>query len=193
MTKANLNNILGTGRISMARRDELVKGIITSSASIDLTGHLLQLVFQEDDTDLWQSSWVFDNVMRKDLSLLLPHITIFCNRLGSLKSESVIRPMAHICELLTMQYFVKENPKFRQQLTVAHLEQIAEACFDWLIGEHKVASKVFAMTSLFYLGSSFDWIRPELKSVIEQQLHQGSAGFKSRGKKTIKLLTDLGY
>ena len=193
MTKEGLTKALEAGRISMTTRDELVTSITKSSSAVDLTGHLLQLVFEEDKTDLWQSSWVFDNVMRKNLSLLLPHIDLFCGKLASLKSESVLRPMAHTCELLVLHYFVKKNPEYLKSLKISNLEKIAEVCFDWLIGEHKVASKVFAMTSLFHLGSKFDWIRPELKSVIEQQIHQGTAGFKSRGSKTLKLLTDLGY
>ena len=105
----------------------------------------------------------------------------------------MVAMVAHTCELLTLKYFKKRDPKFIESLKTQHLEQIAEASFDWLIGEHKVASKVFAMTSLFYLGEKFDWIRPELKSVIEQQIHDGTAGFKSRGSKTLTLLQDLGY
>lgn len=192
MTKKELTQILDAGRISMARRDEVVTAITQSQKSIELTGHLLQLVFEEDKTDLWQSSWVFDNVMRKDLSLLLPHIDAFCTSLSSLKSQSVIRPMAHTCELLILKYFKKKDPSIVQTLKTNHLEQITEVCFDWLIGPHKVASKVFAMTCLFYLGEKFDWIRPELKSVIEQQISGGTAGFKSRGSKTLALLNNLG-
>lgn len=193
MTKVELTKALESGRISTPRRDEIVNDILQSTNAVALTGHLLQLVFEEDKTDLWQSSWVFDNVMRKRLSLLLPHIEIFCSSLTSLHSESVIRPMAHTCESLVLQYFKKRDVKVIQTLDTLHLEKIAEACFDWLIGEYKVASKVFAMTSLFYLGEKFDWIRPELKQVIEQQIANGSAGFKSRGSKTLVLLKNLGY
>lgn len=192
MTEKELTQILDAGRISMAKRDELVEAIIKSPRSIELTGHLLHLVFEEDKTDLWQSSWVFDNVMRKKLSLLFPHIDAFCTSLSSLKSESVIRPMAHTCELLILKYFKKKDPSVINSLKTKHLEEIAEACFDWLIGQHKVASKVFAMTSLFYLGEKLEWIRPELKLVIEQQIAEGTAGFKSRGSKTLALLTNLG-
>ena len=66
-------------------------------------------------------------------------------------------------------------------------------CFDWLIEEHKVATKVFAMTSLFYLGEKYAWIRPELRSVIELQMPTATAGFKNRGGKILLGLKNLGY
>ncbi|GGG47385.1 hypothetical protein GCM10011414_16350 [Croceivirga lutea] len=190
MTKQEFSKHLSQGRIFMNERDRLVTVVLNNP---NLTCHLLDLVLAEDKTEYWHCSWVFDNVMRKNLILLLPCLDTFSNNLKSLTSESVLRPMAHICELLTLGYFKHKNPELRAHLTNNHLEKITESCFDWLIGNHKVATKVFAMTSLFYLGEKYDWIRPELKSVLEQQIHDGSAGFKSRGSKTLEKLKKLGY
>lgn len=190
MTKEEFSKYLNQGRIFMDERDRLVTIVLDNP---ELTCHLLDLVLEEDNTEFWHCSWVFDNVMRKNLLLLLPCLDSFCNNLTNLKSESVLRPMAHICELLTLGYFKQKKPELENHITNHHLEQITESCFDWLIGNHKVATKVFAMTSLFYLGEKFDWIRPELKSVLEQQIHEGSAGFKSRGSKTLEKLKKLGY
>ena len=67
---------------------------------------------------------------------------------------------------------------------------MAECCFDWLISDQKVACQVRAMTSLYYLGTEFNWIHPELKTIIEQNIHQGSAGYKARGKKIIQLINN---
>lgn len=190
MTVKELLARLNSGRICMDERDAIVDDILQSP---ELLRPLIQLVFKEDNTENWHCSWVFDNVMRRNLSLLIPHLDVFCEGLNTLKSESVIRPMAHTCELLAIAYYVKMNKSFREGLNNRHLELITESCFDWLIGKHKVASKVFAMASLFYLGSTFDWVRPELKSVLEQQITEGSAGFKSRGSKTLEKLKKLGY
>ncbi|MEN1786069.1 MAG: hypothetical protein AAGF77_13140 [Bacteroidota bacterium] len=76
---------------------------------------------------------------------------------------------------------------------MSHLEGIATVCFDWFIGEYKVATKVFAMTSLFYLGATFDWIRPELKAILTEKIAYGSAGFQNRGAKILEKLRHLGY
>lgn len=190
VTKDDLNLRLNTGRISKDERDELAGEVLKNP---QLTGPLLKLVFEEDKTGLWHCSWVFDTVMRKNLSLLLPHLDTFVNGLEFLKSESVIRPMSHTCELLILRFFEKKDSLFTEHLKPNYLEKITEVCFDWLIGPHKVASKAFAMTCLFYLGEQFDWVRPELKSVLEQQISKGTAGFKSRGSKTLDLLSKLGH
>jgi hypothetical protein len=73
-------------------------------------------------------------------------------------------------------------------LTHNHLELITASCFDWLIGDHKVAAKVYAMTSLLLLGRKFEWIHPELKMVIEQNYASGSAAYKARARMTLEKL-----
>ncbi|MGB3152866.1 MAG: adenylosuccinate lyase, partial [Maribacter sp.] len=59
------------------------------------------------------------------------------------------------------------------------------ACFDWLIGNHKVAAKAYSMTCLLFLGRKFDWIHPELKLVLEQNYASGSAAYKARARMTL--------
>lgn len=191
MTAQELRAQLNSGRLNKSKIEALVKQLAQYP---ELVGTLLEEVFKEDAVgETFNASWVFDNVMRKNLSFLLPFLGEFINGLPNLKFESCLRPMAHVVELLNEAYFKKQNPLFLKKINAEHQEVMVTTCFDWLIGEHKVATKVFAMTSLFYLGEKFDWVRPELKSVIEQQIHNGTAGFKSRGGKTLKLLTDLGY
>ena len=63
---------------------------------------------------------------------------------------------------------------------------MTECCFDWLITDKKIACQARAMTALFHLGTEFEWIHPELQQIIEQNIHLGSAGYKARGKNTIK-------
>jgi len=42
------------------------------------------------------------------------------------------------------------------------------------------------MTVLYFLGTEFEWIHPELEQIIEKNIHQGSAGYKSRGQHTLE-------
>jgi hypothetical protein len=44
------------------------------------------------------------------------------------------------------------------------------------------------MTCLYYRGTEIEWIHPELKQVIEERIHQGSAGYKNRGSKILDLI-----
>jgi hypothetical protein len=65
-------------------------------------------------------------------------------------------------------------------MTLSHLEHMATSCFDWLIGDQKVAVKAYSMTCLLLLGRKFDWIHPELKLVLTENYAQGSAAYQAR-------------
>ncbi|SNZ00602.1 hypothetical protein [Flagellimonas pacifica] len=190
MTEQQLHVTLNSGRLSKAEVIQLVDQLATQP---ELIGRLLQEIFDQDKTDSFNASWVFDHLMRKKLVYLLPHFEKFTKGLEGLKSESIIRSMAHVCEFSMEAYFEAKDSAFTQNITLEQLERILTTCFDWLIGEHKVAVKVFAMSSLFYLGQKYDWVHPELKMVLEQQNHKDSAGYKSRAKKTLAELKKLGF
>ena len=63
-----------------------------------------------------------------------------------------------------------------------------EVGFDWLIGNQKVAVKVYAMEMLFLLGKNIDWVRQELQLIIELNITKESAAYKARGKKILSLI-----
>ena len=190
MTKEQLIIELSTHRISKSGVDKLASLVVENPS---LVAVVLNRVFDEDGTGFFNAAWVFDNVMRTDLSLLLPHIEDFVTGLHKLRSESTIRPMAHVCEMLSKAYFKKKDAAFQKKVTDEHLEKLVTICFDWLIGKHKVAAKVFAMTSLLYLGEKFDWVHAELKLVLEQTMAGGTTGYKNRAQKTLQKLRALGY
>lgn len=185
MSKEKLDSLILTNRLYTPQRNEAVALILDNPETIPF---LLQTIFKKVSPGDFNAAWVLDNVLRKNLSLILPHLDSFCTGLKDLQSESTIRPMAKICESLAFAYFEKKNENIQQALTTAHLERISEICFDWLIGEHKMAAKVFSMTALLYTGRKFKWIHPELKQVLELQYAAGSVGFKNRAGKTLDAL-----
>ncbi|MEM9647779.1 MAG: adenylosuccinate lyase [Bacteroidota bacterium] len=190
MTEGQLHTALNSGRLSKVRIDGLVSQL---EGHPELTGKLLHEVFLQDKSDSFNASWVLDHLMRKQLVYLLPHMDAFAKGLSTLTNESAIRPMAHTCEMLCEAYFKIKDPVFTKHISDAHLERIMTACFDWFIGSHKVAAKVFTMSSLYYLGTKFNWVHPELKQILEDTISQGTAGYKNRGKKTLDKLIQLGY
>ena len=125
---------------------------------------------------------------QENLDYILPFIDIFTHKLVGLELDSSVRPMAKICEFLTRAYFSKTKNKTKETLTPKHLELMATACFDWLIGEHKVAAKAYSMTSLLLLGRKFEWIHPELKMVLQLNYSSGSAAYKARARMTLEKL-----
>ena len=125
--------------------------------------------------------------------LLYPHFDYFFEMLPKAKLDQVVRPLAHICERLCLAYYKRRYPEVRSKLSEAHKLTMTECSFDWLITDQKVACQVRAMTCLYYLGTEFDWIHPELKQILEDNIHKGSAGYKSRAKKTLEQIRKFRY
>lgn len=157
----------------------------------DLLAPLFKIAFKDHDPIANKACWILEYVAQQNLDLILPHIDHFTQNIKTLKVDSSVRPMAKICEFLAKAYFSKKENKTKTSLTHGHLELMAIACFDWLIGEHKVAAKAYSMTTLLLLGRRFDWIHPELEMVLEQNYASGSAAYKARARMTLAKLKSL--
>jgi hypothetical protein len=114
--------------------------------------------------------------------LLLPHLDIFFNTIPNIHKNQAVRPLAKICEKLMIATYKTKNEAIIKSITEAHKSIIIECCFDWLITQQKVACQVYSMLALYFLGTQYDWIHPELKTIINKNIHQGSAAYKARGK-----------
>lgn len=66
--------------------------------------------------------------------------------------------------------------------------EISELSFLWLISDEKTAVKVFSMQNLYELRHEAQWIKEELKGIIEKALPSSSAGYKSRAVKILRKL-----
>lgn len=185
MTKQELYESLDYVNHSRQKRLEMALLIITNPEMVE---PLLEIAFDVNDPISSKACWVLEYTANKDLSYIHPHIDILTDKIKTVKLDSSIRPMAKICEFLIKAYFSKAKNKTQNVLTIDHLDQIAIACFDWLIGDHKVATKAYSMTSLLLLGRKFEWIHPELKMVLEQNYAAGSAAYKARARMTLSKL-----
>ncbi|MEM7381817.1 MAG: adenylosuccinate lyase [Bacteroidota bacterium] len=149
---------------------------------------LIDIAQRNEDPVSCKASWILEYTLKSRIHQLLPHIESFLSGLDKITLDSSVRPMAKLCESLTIAYYSKKEHPAQEVLTEQHLEQIATACFDWLIGEHKVAPKAYAMTSLYLLGHQFSWIHPELHLVLEQNYSSGSAAYKARARQVFEKL-----
>jgi len=147
--------------------------------------HLIDIAMTDDDPISSRACWVLEFAVKQEQSYILAYLDEFTAKLGDVKLHSSVRPIAKICEILVKAYFSKKPNAVQNELTGEHLERIATACFDWLIGNHKVAAKAYSMTSLLLLGRKFEWILPELKMVLEQNYAKGSAAYKARARMTL--------
>lgn len=183
MNKEQLFEALDYVNASRKKRTEMSDLVLNN---LNLMEPLLEIAFQNNDPISSKASWILEFVAKENLEYLFPYMDFFTASVGSLKLESSIRPMAKICELLIEGYFKKKKVNIRDVLKERNLEEITAACFDWLIGDHKVAAKAYSMTCLVLLGQKYAWIHPELKMVLEQNYSRGTAAYKARARMTLE-------
>ncbi len=78
------------------------------------------------------------------------------------------------------------------ELPAKYHGEIMDTCFKFMESpKEALAVKVFSMSVLGNLAEIYPEIKPELKLLIEDQLPDQTAGFKSRGKNVLKQLEKL--
>jgi len=182
VTKTELYRSLNYVDATREKRTQMASLILDHPEAI---GPLLEIIFTEEEPISNRAAWVLEFALKKRLHYLYPHLDYFSSNIGKLRLDSSVRPMAKICEFLTKAYFAQTENEAQKMVGKTHLEAMATACFDWLIGDFKVAAKAYSMTSLFLLGQKFHWIHPELKMVLERHYAQGSAAYKARARMTL--------
>ena len=153
-----------------------------------LVTHLLDIAYQYDDPISSRACWVLEFTAKENLRYLDIHLDRFFEGIPKVHLDSSVRPIAKICEYLVLEHYKVVAERNESKLTDSHLEQIATACFDWLIGDQKVAAKAYSMLCLYHLGHSIEWIRPELKMVLENDFSRGSAAYKARARHILSRL-----
>lgn len=185
MTQQELYESLNYVDHSRDKRTQMAKKVL---ANPSLILPLLGIIKLTKDPISCKAAWILEVVARKKLKLIFPQLDTFTEVIGKVELESAVRPIAKICELLLECYFSKTNYEIELHINESHLERMTTACFDWLIGDHKVAAKAYSMTSLYLLGTKFNWIHPELKMVLEQNYSNGSAAYQARARMVLKKL-----
>jgi len=188
MDKPELEKMLDYVDATREKRTLMANQILENP---DLIPTLLNIIEEDNDPLACKASWVLEFVLKKDISMILPHLKKFTQIISKISLDSSVRPMAKICELLSIEYFSKTSNQTQKSLTVNHLTKITEAAFDWVIGEYEVAAKAYSMTTLFLIGKKFRWIHPELKLVLTQNYNSGSAAYKARARKILEQIKKL--
>ncbi|MGB5227000.1 MAG: adenylosuccinate lyase [Eudoraea sp.] len=185
MTKSELFKSLNYVDGTRVKRIEVTQMVLNNPPVIS---PLMEIAFEDNGVISSKACWILEFVAKKDIQVILTHIDTFTLGISKVQLDSSIRPVAKICELLMKAFFSKSKNEVQTKLKEYHLEKITTSCFDWLIGEHKVASKAYSMTSLYLLGNKFEWIRPELQIILEQNYSLGSAAYKARARQILALI-----
>jgi hypothetical protein len=146
---------------------------------------LLEYCFKHKFKISYKANWSLEFVCIEKLELLYPYFNLFFKNLPEVYQHQSVRALSHICEIICIQFYKHNNPAVREVFLQPHKEKLVECCFDWLITEQKIACQARAMLCLYYLGTEFNWIYPELKQILENNMPSGSPGYKSRAKKIL--------
>ncbi len=164
-------------------REMLANYVLNNSDNFE---QLLNTCFKIDEDISYKAAWVLEIVCFKNIPQLVPHLDSFLENLPKVYKHQAVRPLAKICEEITIRYYTKKMPSMRFVLEKKHREQLTEICFDWLITNQKVAVKAYAMQSLFLLGQEYKWIHPELKIILDKDFHNQQPAFKARARHILK-------
>lgn len=125
-----------------------------------------------------RAAWVLSHCIDDQPNLILPYVEKIVLNLKDETPVAVVRNTVRVLQMV-------EIPEEHWGIT-------ADACFHLLASNSQpVAVKVFSMTVLANICLKVPELKHELKILIEDQMPYGSAGFKSRGKKVLKLLEKL--
>ncbi len=183
MTITELYNELNYVNHSREKRTYYANLVINNP---DLVAKLLEILFKVDDKISPRAAWVFEFICSKNIESVIPHLDYFTEHIHKVHLDSSVRPVAKVCELIAKAYNDKNNTKIKTALTEAHKERIIETCFDYMIKDEKVAPKAYSMSTLFIFGKEYDWIYPELVTILERDFSIQSAAFKARAKQILK-------
>jgi hypothetical protein len=146
-----------------------------------LLSDLMDFALDVEDKNHHKACWILELVMEKNIEWLSPHLDRFCEALSKFTQDGAARSVSKICMFAATRHL-----KTNDLLSGQHLKKITEACFDWLIGDAKVATKAYAMRALLQTGKLQTWIYPELKIVLEMGYAQHSAAYQAASKEILK-------
>jgi hypothetical protein len=126
----------------------------------------------------FKAVWIIEMIAETKTALLIPHIDILCHSLSKFKNHSAIRGMSRTVLFISTSSAIT--------LTGNQEEKIIETCLDWLIGNARIAPKVYAMNTLYEFGKKYDWINDDLKNILKKDYSNQSAGYRTSAKEILK-------
>lgn len=172
-----------------ARRDSRTRIANWVLSRPEVFQELLEYCFHIKEDISYKACWTLEFVCLERLELLYPCLDYYFENLPKVYKDQSLRPLAKICELLAVQYYTANNTDLKKVLKDSHRKTMTSCCFDWLITNQRVACEVYAMSALYHLGTESDWVHTELKTIVEANMRQRSAVYKSRGKKVLAQIT----
>jgi hypothetical protein len=180
----SLETAITTLKAYKKSREDLAFFVIANPKEFE---KLLHFAFQHKKEISYKAAWVLEMVCIHKLEMIYPHIDVFLNNIPKATYDQSVRPFAKVCELLVTAHYRKNTTVV---LSSEQKEVVTTICFDWLIGNQKVASKAYTMQCLYLLGKEIQWIHNELKPVLLNDFPKESAAYKARARHIIRKISD---
>ena len=140
---------------------------------------LMKLFLVGDYRTTQRTAWIIKHCADEHRELILPHIDPMLERM--------LEAGVHVA--------VKRNViRILQDLEIPRplAGKIATICFDLLASHNEpIAVKVFSMTVLANLAREEPDLKNEIRILVEREMINGSAGFRSRGAKVLRKLDSV--
>ena len=159
-------------------RNSLKKLVLNDS---HLLVDLIQITTSLSDKSHFKGVWITEMIAETHVELLAPFKENLIPFFSKCKHPSAVRGTSRIA------YFLGVSEKIK--LTENESEKIIETCLDWLIGDAKVAPKVYAMYTLCHFAQKEAWIAAELQNIIEKDFATQSAGYKAAARETLRKIS----
>ena len=127
-----------------------------------------------------RAAWALGHAGEMDKTILIPHLSTLIEILQHPKHDAVTRNIYRVLQYVN----IPEDFEGR----------IYNLCIRDLINpKQPVAVKCFGMTTAYNISKKHKELQSELKMVIEENLENASAGYKSRAKKILPKLEVTNY
>ena len=146
---------------------------------------LMEIALDINNKNHYKACWTLELVLEHNINWLSDYLDDICKKLPRYKHEGAIRSISKICMFSAKQH-LKNKKKDAIFLTQNQSQQIIETCFDWLINDTKVASKVYAIRALFEFGKLQEWIYPELQEILTKDFAHHSPAYQSASKEILQ-------
>ena len=183
MSKTQLITLLNS--ITVATKANRLRVAHAVMQQKELFPLLVKMTFETNNKVSIKAAWTLELICLENIDWIAPYLNYFTTHLSALKYDSAIRPAAKICMLLAMAFHDKKNVSIIKDFGEQQQEKMIETGFDWLIGNQKVAAKVYSMEMLYLLGKNTNWVHRELQLIIQQNISKESCAYEARGKKIL--------
>ena len=143
--------------------------------------HVVAIATNLTNKNHYKAVWIIEMLAETHPELLTPFVDLICETISKYKHQSAIRGMSRVA------FFLSTSKTFF--LTEIQQEKLIEICLDWLIGDAKIAPKVYAMYTLCHYAKNNDWIKGELRNIINKDFPHQSAGFKAASREVLLQLS----